>query len=226
MDTLLSHIAPTLFLCALSGLANAVMDTLAHHFPVSIFKTWRFQQWINPELSWKNKYKLDRNGLPVQPPQARFPGARTWLVWTTDFWHFSQFIMWTSMQLALALQLSVLGMITELHPTIVAVLDVLLYKALTNTVFTIHYQYILKGVLAMNLSNFWDWVYEYPFRIVLTSALAAGAIAVIVLVLTLITGYGSLATEIGGTTGIIAWLLFITTMFSRRNRRNKPSNLK
>lgn len=43
------------------------------------------QNWWNPNISWKNKYK---NNDPTQGP--KFFGSTTFLVWLTDAWHFSK----------------------------------------------------------------------------------------------------------------------------------------
>ena len=66
----------------LAALCNAVMDTLAHHYPTSIFTKWNPQFW-NPKISWKNKYKAGRksNG----PAFFLSTGI---LVAFTDAWHF------------------------------------------------------------------------------------------------------------------------------------------
>ena len=42
-------------LFSLAGAMNAVMDTLDHHFSISIFAGLN-DQWWNPALSWHNKY--------------------------------------------------------------------------------------------------------------------------------------------------------------------------
>jgi hypothetical protein len=40
---------------SISGIFDAVMDTLVNHFPISVFKNLNSQFW-NPLNSWKNKY--------------------------------------------------------------------------------------------------------------------------------------------------------------------------
>lgn len=45
---------PIILYC-LSGIADAVMDTLIHHYSISIFSKYNEQYW-NPQISWLNKY--------------------------------------------------------------------------------------------------------------------------------------------------------------------------
>ena len=75
--------------CAIiAGYANSVMDKLSHHYSRSTFSKKKNQQYWNPSLSWRNKYK---NGDPKQG--AKFFGSTTFLVFTTDAWHFYKWIL-------------------------------------------------------------------------------------------------------------------------------------
>lgn len=75
--------------CAIiAGYANAVMDMLAHHYSTSKFSLKKNQQYWNPKLSWRNKWK---NGDPEQG--ERFFLSSSLLVFTTDAWHFYKWIM-------------------------------------------------------------------------------------------------------------------------------------
>lgn len=49
-----------IILYSLSGIADAVMDTIKDHYSVSIFSRFNEKYW-NPSISWKNKYV---NGKP------------------------------------------------------------------------------------------------------------------------------------------------------------------
>jgi hypothetical protein len=40
---------------ALAAICNSVMDSVAHHFPNSVFKQRKAIFW-DPSISWKNKY--------------------------------------------------------------------------------------------------------------------------------------------------------------------------
>jgi hypothetical protein len=71
-----------------AGVCNAIMDMLDFHYDISIFKNWTNQQWLNPAISWKNKWK---NGDPDQG--EKFLGSSTVFVFLTDFWHFTKFLM-------------------------------------------------------------------------------------------------------------------------------------
>jgi hypothetical protein len=58
------------------------MDTLAHHYPTSIFNDMDPKYW-NPKISWKNKYK---DGQKILGPA--FFLSTGLLVAFTDAWHF------------------------------------------------------------------------------------------------------------------------------------------
>lgn len=82
-----------------AAIANAVMDTLQHHYSTSIFKYTNARFW-NPRYSHLNKYK---GHLKVNGP--KFFGSTTFLVWTTDGWHLFQFIFLSCWQAAIAVSL-------------------------------------------------------------------------------------------------------------------------
>lgn len=65
----------------LAAICNSVMDTLAHHYPTSIFTKYDEQFW-NPKISWQNKYK---GGQKILGP-AFFLSTGI-LVAFTDGWH-------------------------------------------------------------------------------------------------------------------------------------------
>jgi hypothetical protein len=73
----------------LSGILNAIMDVLDFKFNSSIFATCKNQQWINPNISWKNKWKyIDEIWIG-----EKFFGSSTFLVFLTDLWHLCKFLM-------------------------------------------------------------------------------------------------------------------------------------
>jgi hypothetical protein len=75
----------SLILIFLAGICNACMDMLRFHYSTSIFSKWPNQNWVNPSLSWTNKWKFDSKlGDLIMS---------TIFVWITDFWHLSKFIM-------------------------------------------------------------------------------------------------------------------------------------
>ncbi len=86
-------------LLVVSGIAKAVMDTCADHYPVSLFKRlgWNQSYW-DKKSSSNNKYK---NGDKLQGPKYFL--STTILVWTTDAWHLFQMIFLTTFSLAFLL---------------------------------------------------------------------------------------------------------------------------
>ena len=70
-----------LFVCAVSS--NAVMDTISFRYDKSVFSNFNhFQHWLDPRISWKNKWK---NGDPTQGEAFVFSSTA---FATTDAWHF------------------------------------------------------------------------------------------------------------------------------------------
>ena len=77
------------YIFVLAAICNAIMDKINFHWDDSIFKGSRFEQWANPAVSYRNKWKNHSNSLGGE----RFPGSSTIFVWTTDLWHFAQSFM-------------------------------------------------------------------------------------------------------------------------------------
>ena len=75
----------SILLMIIAGMLNSTMDVLKVRFKTSIFRFWKNQQWINPSLSWTNKWK----------PTSKFGDLimSTVLVWVTDMWHFVKMMM-------------------------------------------------------------------------------------------------------------------------------------
>lgn len=86
----------------IASTADAIMDTLSSHYPISIFakvSDWKIlkkfkycnriklYQWLNPYYSWKNKWK---NGNKLEG--EKFLGSSTIFVSLTDAWHLFQSI--------------------------------------------------------------------------------------------------------------------------------------
>lgn len=74
-------------LVLLAGAADGLNQVICHKYPSfqKAFPRARVQWWAQ-ERSWSNKYK---NGDPAQG--RRFPGSKTWLVFTTDGYHATRF---------------------------------------------------------------------------------------------------------------------------------------
>jgi len=75
----------SIILLIFAGIFNACMDVLKYRWNTSIFQNWKNQQWINPSLSWYNKWK----------PNSKLGDLimSTVLVWLTDMWHFAKMLM-------------------------------------------------------------------------------------------------------------------------------------
>jgi hypothetical protein len=78
----------------IAGMFNACMDVLRYRYNISIFRFWKKQSWVNPSLSWTNKWK----------PKSKFGDfiLSTVLVWVTDMWHFVKMLMILSVCFAIA----------------------------------------------------------------------------------------------------------------------------
>ena len=74
-----------IILLTISAMSKAVMDTIRNTLTTSIFKHFAGNYFVDPEVSWMNKYK---NHDPKQG--ERFPGSTTIFVSFTDLWHLSQ----------------------------------------------------------------------------------------------------------------------------------------
>ncbi len=78
----------SIILFVFAAILNAITDVLDFHYSKSIFTKCKNSQWINPALSWKNKWK---NGDPNQG--EKFLGSSTIFVFVTDLWHLCKFLM-------------------------------------------------------------------------------------------------------------------------------------
>jgi len=119
----------SLILMLLAGMFNACMDVIDFHYTVSIFQNWKPKQWIDPALSWKNKWK---NGDPAQG--ERFLGSSTIFVFVTDFWHFCEFLM----------MLAICFAIVFYHPLIFWWTDIIFMFAAYSITFEVFFSKILK----------------------------------------------------------------------------------
>ena len=75
----------SIILMIIAGIFNAVMDVLKTRFDKSIFQDWKAQQWINPSLSWVNKWRFESKAMDFL--------MSTVFVWLTDLWHFAKMMM-------------------------------------------------------------------------------------------------------------------------------------
>lgn len=121
-----------------AGICKSIMDTLQFRYDSSIFSKMseKKQNWFNPKLSWKNKYK---NRDPEQGPA--FPGSTTFLVWTTDAWHFFQMIMLTSLQIACVLPIA---LVVNKYVFLYTIAMLILSKLIFGVAFELFWDDLLK----------------------------------------------------------------------------------
>jgi hypothetical protein len=84
-----------ILLVLISGLSKACMDKLLFHYQRSIFTDFKNQQYWNPELSWRNKYK------PGSMTEPKFFLSKSLLVMFTDGFHTMQFFCYNSLILGI-----------------------------------------------------------------------------------------------------------------------------
>jgi len=129
-------IIPIIIYC-LSGICDAIMDTLSHHYNISIFKD-KNQLFWNPLFSWKNKY-VDGNPKNGLVKWKIFTIFVTKPVQLTDAWHFLKMIR----EIFNALAIVLAGVIT-FNYGILFLLSYLLILGITrNYIFSLFYDIIL-----------------------------------------------------------------------------------
>jgi hypothetical protein len=120
-------------LYALVGIPNSVMDKISFHYNQSIFMRLNSRYWY-PLVSWSNKWK---NGEKKNGEQ--FPLSSTILVFLTDGWHFTKWIMFTLIELIIMLLIaSKYSWVWYCIPAGIVVL-----KCLRGGVFELFFSYIL-----------------------------------------------------------------------------------
>lgn len=88
----------SIILLMIAGICNSIMDVLKTRFNKSIFQGKNPASWIDPAMSWPNKWK---NGKKDQG--ERFPGSSTVFVFVTDLWHLAKMIMLVAIMFAAVL---------------------------------------------------------------------------------------------------------------------------
>lgn len=82
-----------------AGYADGISDVLRDKYSVSVFpQEGSRREFYDPRISWVRKYR----NWP-EDTRAAYPGAKTWLAWTTDAWHLSKTVSLKSMQVATVL---------------------------------------------------------------------------------------------------------------------------
>jgi len=118
----------SLILLILGGIFSACVDVLRFRWNTSIFRNWPNQLWVNPNFSWRNKWK---DGDPEKG--EKFLGSSTIFVWLTDFWHLCKFIM----------ILLFVGSIVFYNPMIVWWLDIIILYCSFTIIFELFFSIIL-----------------------------------------------------------------------------------
>jgi hypothetical protein len=81
----------TIAVVGLAGVCYSIMWIISHKFRRSIFSDGEIykQDWWNPEKSWKNKWRgVNLKGVL----EEKYWGSSTVFVFTTDAFHFFQFV--------------------------------------------------------------------------------------------------------------------------------------
>ena len=110
-------------------------------FNSSIFSTFKNAYWFNPNGSWKNKYK---DNDPTKGP--KFFGSTTFLVFTTDAWHFFQMIMLSCLSLIPLIPLTLYLKEINLEIINIVAINVLVFG-------------IIKAIFGIIFEYFWSKVF-------------------------------------------------------------------
>jgi hypothetical protein len=95
---------PSMGAAAVSGAANGAGDVMQFWYSSSVFpQSGAGAQFWNPDLSWRNKWRLDESGEVARPLQERFWGSSRWFVATTDGWHMTKSIQLTAQHAAIVM---------------------------------------------------------------------------------------------------------------------------
>lgn len=113
-----------------AGIFNAYMDVSKERWDTSVFRFIGNEKWMNPAISWKNKWKNDGSGKYTK---EKFFGSSTFLVWLTDFWHFSKTMM----------ILSICISIICYKPIINWYVDIFIFYLCFTVTFELFWKYIL-----------------------------------------------------------------------------------
>lgn len=114
----------------IAGILNSIMDVIQFKWSSSIFNKIRnptLIKYMNPSLSWKNKWKDDLK-------TERFIGSSTVFVFITDFWHLLKMLMIVMIALS----------IVNYNPIYCTLVDILIYYLLFTIPFQITYYYFNK----------------------------------------------------------------------------------
>lgn len=122
-------------------MAKGVSDTLQFHYKKSVFAEIENEQWWNPAISWKNKYKDYDNG----DKSEAYLGSRSLFVWRTDAWHLAQTFETGAWVFALlvAIRLAYLGAIRKTWSSLIG------FGALSIFVFYVGFLFLYGWLLVL-----------------------------------------------------------------------------
>lgn len=122
-------------LTIISAISKAIMDKLQFHYDTSVFKNLKQQEWWNPTISYKNKYKKgEKNNGPA------FFGSTTIFVFLTDAWHFFQSIFLNALFLAIMFSFNICVSLEHYH----WILGFFGLKILYGLIFELFFSRLLK----------------------------------------------------------------------------------
>ena len=130
-------------LIIIAGVLNAIMDKIQFHWDKSIFskiKNPKLIKWCNPSNSHTNKWK---NGNWYEG--EKFLGSSTIFVWTTDLWHFAQFLMLSCFIGAVVLY--------DNFFSLWLILDFVILRVLFSGTFTVFFDGILSSKFWAKIKN-------------------------------------------------------------------------
>ena len=118
----------SLILVILAAIFNSIMDVISLKYEKSRFINYpNLRYFIDPEISWKNKYK---NNIPKRG--EKFFGSSTFLVWTTDLWHLAKTLMLVCFSIA------IITYIPIIHP----IVDAIIYWVIFGVIFELFWSKI------------------------------------------------------------------------------------
>lgn len=126
-----------IFLIIIAAISNSILDSLQFHYSISFFKKLKNQQFFNPELSWKNKWKFDVKGNIIG---EKFFGSSTIFTSLTDAWHLFKLIMLTSLFAAIVLYKPIIELNGDFAELII---NFILLRAIYGIVFELVFSRIL-----------------------------------------------------------------------------------
>jgi hypothetical protein len=87
------------FLIFIAAIANAIGDKIQFHWDSSVFSKRGWDEWANPKISWRRKWKWKGGKFDEMQGEA-FLGSSTVFVWMTDLWHLTKFVQLNSLMMA------------------------------------------------------------------------------------------------------------------------------